>query len=124
MMKYISCRHNRIIRAYARGGYCVTDRGNKTLYRCDTIEQAESYIDANPEGMSIPHGTWQEELWHDLKAGKTVTPMQHGAAAQYDNASSYRASWAGMVKRMESIGLKVEQVGEGSYRLVRESAAN
>ena len=123
-MKYILARHNRIVRQYARGGYCVTDRGNKTLYKCATIAEAEAYIDANPEGMSISHGSWQEELWTMLKAGKTVTPMQYGTAANYDNARSYLSSWEGMCKRMKVAGCELEQVTEGSYRLVRNSAAN
>lgn len=127
-MKYIKSLHNRIIRQYAQNrGYCVTDRGNKVVFKCSTLAEAESYIDSNPEGMSIPCGTWQEELWKMLKSGLTVTPMTHGAALGTTNPVSYRRSWRGLVERMRVAGYDVEQVEQGkvaSYRLVRSSAAN
>lgn len=127
-MQYILGRHNRIVRQYARNrGYCVTDRGNKTLFKCKTLAEAEAFIDSNPEGMSIPHGSWQEDLWHMLKAGITVTPLQHGAASVNTARPNYTQSWDGMCKRIEIAGYQLEQTGEGDqvqYRLVREHAAN
>ena len=126
-MQYILGRHNRIVRKYARGGYCVTDRGNKPIFRCATLAEAEAFIDSNPEGMSIPHGSWQEDLWNMLKAGITVTPMQHGAASVNTARPNYKQSWEGMCKRIEIAGYQLEQTGQGDqvqYKLVREQAAN
>ena len=124
-MQYILGKHNRIVRQYARNrGYCVTDRGNKTLFKCKTLAEAEAFIDANPEGMSIHHGPWQQELWDQLKAGITVTPLQHGMG---NNTTFYRSSWSNMASRIRTAGHHLEQFGEGdkaSYRLIRNGAAN
>ena len=127
-MKYILARHNKIIRKYAQnGGYCVTDRNNKVVFKCSTQAEAEQYIDNHAEDMSIARKSWQKELWNMLKSGLTVAPMEHGAALGTTNPTSYRMSWKGMCERMKVAGYEVERVGQGkmaSYRLVRSSAAN